>query len=480
MDIVIVGAGEVGQYLADILARESHRVSVVDPDPLKIGRLQETLDVQAVEGDGTRPQVLADAGAGGCDLFVAVTNDDHVNMIAALMGRNLGAGRVIVRLRDTSRLEGYHFFHKRAVGYDVLLSTDELATEEILSTVREHHALEVESFASGRVQLRRLRIRQKSELTADSLADLDLPGGLLVAAISRRDQFFVASGSDRLEIDDQVYVIGRAGDLDQFEALSGARRLGRRSVMIMGGGRVGSRIAEALGTMPGVSVRILERDPERARRIAGSFGSNVMVLVGDATDIDLLNEERISEVNTFIATSADDEDNIIACHLASTLGVGRTVAVLDKASYRKLFDSLHIDKAISPRLLCAKRILRFVRSAAVSSIAVIAEGRAEVLEIEASFGDGKGARKVKNLGLPKGVIIGAVVHGEEVVIPRGDSLVQDGDRLILFTLPKNLESLNQLLGSAGTFATRTIEVEPQGSASGASGGSGASEGSDGA
>lgn len=458
MDIVIVGAGEVGQYLADILAREGHRVSVVDPDPLKIGRLQETLDVQALEGDGTRPQVLADAGASGCDLFVAVTNDDHINMIAALMGRGLGAGRVIVRLRDTGRLTGYHFFHKRAIGYDVLLSTDELATEEILSTVREHHALEVESFASGRVQLRRLRIRQKSELTADSLANLDLPGGLLIAAISRRDQFFVASGSDRLEVEDQVYVIGRSADLDQFEALSGAPRLGRRSVMIMGGGRVGTRLAESLGAMPGVSVRILERDPERARKIAGTFGGNVMVLVGDATDIDLLNEERISEVNTFIATSADDEDNIIACHLASTLGVGRTVAVLDKAAYRKVFDSLHIDKAISPRLLCAKRILRFVRSAAVSSIAVIAEGRAEVLEIEASFSDGKSERKIKNLGLPKGVIIGAVVHGEEVLIPRGDTIVHSGDRLILFTLPKNLESLNQILGNTGAFATQTVVV----------------------
>lgn len=451
MDIVIVGAGEVGQYLADILAREGHRVSVVDPDNLKIGRLQETLDVQALEGDGTRPEVLASAGAGHCDLFVAVTNDDHVNMLAALMGRNLGAKRVIVRLRDTSRLEGYHFFHKRAVGYDVLLSTDELATEEILSTVREHHALEVESFASGRVQLRRLRIRQKSELTADTLANLDLPGGLLVAAIARREEFFVASGSDRLEVDDQVYVIGRSADLDQFEALSGAPRLGRRSVMIMGGGRIGSRLAESLGSMPGVSVRILERDPERAKRIAGTFGNNVMVLVGDATDIDLLNEERISEVNTFIATSADDEDNIIACHLASTLGVGRTVAVLDKAAYRKVFDSLHIDKAISPRLLCAKRILRFVRSDAVSSIAVIAEGRAEVLEIEAGFTDGKNERKVKALGLPRGVIIGAVVHGEDVVIPDGDTIVRSGDRLILFTLPEHLEELNHILGASRTF-----------------------------
>lgn len=446
MEIVIVGAGEVGQYLADILTREGHRVGVVDPDPLKVARLQETLDVQVLHGDGTRPDVLAAAGTGHADLFVAVTNDDQVNMIAALMGKNLGARRVIVRLRDTSRLDGYHWFHKRALGYDVLLSTDDLATEEILGTVRENHALEVESFAGGRVQMRRLRIRNASELTSDVLANLELPGGLLVAAVARREQFFVASGADQLEVDDQVYVIGRASDLDQFEALTGAPRIGRRSVMIMGGGRIGTRLAEALGAMPGVSVRILERDPVRAREIAGNFGGNVMVLVGDATDIELLNEERINEVNTFVATSADDEDNIIACHLASTLGVGRTIAILDKAAYRKVFDSLHIDKAISPRLLCAKRILRFVRHESVATIARIAEGRAEVLEIEARFPSGRAERRVKNLGLPRGVLIVAIVHGEDVVIPRGDTLVRHGDRLILFTLPSNLEELNRLLG----------------------------------
>lgn len=456
MEIVIVGAGEVGQYLADILTRENHRVSVVDPDPQKIARLQETLDVHALLGDGTRPDVLAAAGAGRCDLFVAVTNNDQVNMIAALMGKNLGGRRVIVRLRDTSRLDGYHWFHKRALGYDVLLSTDDLATEEILGTVREHHALEVESFANGRVQLRRLRIRQASELTSDVLANLELPGGLLVAAISRREQFFVATGTDRLEVDDQVYVIGRATDLDQLETLSGAPRLGRRSVMIMGGGRIGMRLAEALGTMPGVSVRILERDPVRAKEIAGNIAGHVMVLVGDATDIELLNEERISEVNTFIATSADDEDNIIACHLASTLGAGRTIAILDKAAYRKVFDSLHIDKAISPRLLCAKRILRFVRAESVSTIAVIAEGRAEVLEIEARFPTGRPDRKVKNLGLPRGVIIGAVVHGEDVIVPRGDTIVRHGDRLILFTLPSNIDELNRLLGHTRSTAASFV------------------------
>jgi trk system potassium uptake protein TrkA len=401
MDIVIVGAGEVGVYLADILSREGHRVSVVDSDPAPVDKLRESLDVQAVHGDGTRAETLNGVGVSQADLFVAVTDNDLVNMLACLVARELGAKRVILRLMDPTRLAGYHFFHKRALGYDVVLSTDELAAEEILSTVREQHALEVESFADGRVQLRRLRISAASELTSDTLANLTLPNGMLVAAISRHDDFFVADGSDRLQVGDQVHLIGRTQDLDQFETLAGARRLPRRGVVIMGGGRIGVRLANELGQLPGVSVRVFERDPERAKEIAGGFPSSVMVLVGDATDI-------------------------------------------DKASYRKVFDSLHIDKAISPRLLCAKRILRFVRASSVRSIAVVAEGRGEVLEFEASFAKGKTEKKVKSLGLPKGVVVGAVVHGEDVTIPRGDTVIHAGDRLILFTLPENLEQLDQL------------------------------------
>lgn len=450
MQTVIVGAGEVGLYLGDILSRQGHRVSIVDSDSEKTKRVREALDASVLDGDGTRAETLNEAGASEADLFVAVTNNDHVNLIACNLAKELGAARVILRLRDVQRLSNYHFFYKRTFGYDVVLSTDELAAEEILATVREQHALEVESFADGRVQLRRLRIRSKSELTSDTLANLSLPSGMLVAAISRSEQFFVAHGSDRLEVGDQVYLIGRREDLDQFEVLSGASKLGRRSVVIMGGGRIGVRLADKLSELPGVSVRILERDAVRAKQIAAEFGQNVMVLVGDATDIDLLSEERIDEANIFIATSADDEDNIIACHLAGTLGVERTVAILDKASYRKVFDSLHIDKAISPRLLCAKRILRFVRSSSVASVAVVAEGRAEVLELVARFGRGRSDRKVKSLGLPKGVVIGAVVHGEEAIIPHGDTVVHEGDRLILFSKPENVEALDSLFEAEET------------------------------
>ena len=443
MDIVIVGAGEVGYHLADILSREEHRVSVVDPDPEQVRRMMEALDVQVIEGDGTRAEVLTRAGASKADILVAVTQGDNENMLACALGKRLGAKRIILRLKDISRLEGYRYFYKQTLGFDVVLSTDELAAEEIIGTVRQHRALEVESFADGRVQLRRLRIREEGELTSETLAGLRLPAGLLLVAVSRRDQFFVPDGTDRLEVDDQVYLIGRGPDLDQFELLAGAPKLGRRSIVIMGGGGVGVRIATRLDKLPGISVRLMERSAARAKAIASGFSRTVMVLVGDSTDLDLLMEERIGEADVFIATTSDDERNMVACQLARSLGVERTVAMVNKASYRQIYDLLGPDRAISPRYLCANHILRFVRSRSVSSIAVIAEGRAEVLELEAHHKDGKSGRKVKNLGLPRGTVLGAIVRSDEVIIPSGDTVVRNGDQVILFTLPENLSAIEE-------------------------------------
>ena len=393
--------------------------------------------------------MLTKAGASKADLVVAVTADDNANMLACTLAKHLGAKRIILRLKDITQLEGYRYFYKQTLGFDVVLSTDELAAEEIIGTVRQHRALEVESFADGRVQLRRLRIREEGELTSDTLAGLRLPTGLLIVAVSRKDEFFVPGGNDRLAVDDQVYLIGRGTDLDQFELLAGAPKLGRRSVVIMGGGGVGVQIARRLDRVPGVSVRLMEKSAARAREIASEFSSAVMVLVGDSTDLDLLMEERIGEANVFIATTTDDERNMVACQLARSLGVERTVAMVNKSSYRQIYDLLGVDRAISPRVLCASHILRFVRSRSVSSIAVIADGRAEVLELEAHHKDGKAERKVKNLGLPRGTVLGAVVRSDDVIIPSGDTIVRDGDQVILFTLPENLSAIEETFRPIG-------------------------------
>jgi len=447
MNIVVVGAGEVGQHLAGVLSREEHSVSVIDPDPSKSRKLMESLDVQALIGDGTRADVLTLAGATKADLLVAVSDDDRVNMLASVVGKKLGAKRVILRLKDPSVLEGYRYFYKAALGFDVVMSTEALAAEEILGLVRERHALEVETFADGRVQLRRLRLREASELTSAPIGELRLPDGVLIAAVSRGADLVIPSGDEILKPDDQVYIIGRSEDLDAFERLAGERVAWRRSVVLMGAGGVGREIARKLRNMPGVSVLVLERDPARARALASEVSGNIMVLAGDATDLDLLQEERISDANVFVATTDDDENNMIACQLAKSLGVERTVAMVNKASYRQLYDFLDgIDQAISPRILCANMILRFVRSGSPKAISVIGGGKGEVLELTAGLRE---PTKVRNLGLPKGAVIGAIVRGDEVTVPSGDAIVRAGDQVIVFAVVGNLAEIERALRSQG-------------------------------
>jgi len=400
-----------------------------------------------VVGDGTRADVLTKAGTSKADLVIAVTDDDHTNMLGSVLSKALGAKRIILRLKDTRPLEEYRYFYKQAIGFDVVLSTEDLAAEEIVNTVREQHALEVESFAGGRVQLRRFRIPDDSPLTQSTLAGLDFPGRVLIVAVSRADRFFVPTGEDQLSTEDQIYMIGSRPDLDTFEQYAGAPELHRRSIVILGAGGVGREIAHKLEGQDGVSIRIIEKDAARARAVAAELSTKVMVLEGDATDLDLLYEERIGEANIFVATSGHDEQNMMACQLAKSLGVERTVAMVNKSSYRQIYDLLGVDMVIAPRILCANRILRFVRSGSVAAIAVIGEGRAQVLELEVHFDDSKGSRKVKSLGLPRGAVIGSLVRGDQVIIPDGDTSLASGDHLIIFTLPENVEQVCSLFSS---------------------------------
>ncbi len=213
-------------------------------------------------------------------------------------------------------------------------------------------------------------------------------------------------------------------------------------------GGVSRAVTRRLVPVQGISIRVIERDPVRAKAFAAEFPSEVMVLDGDASDLDMLHEERIGEANVFIATSGDDEENMVACLLVHSLGTERTIALVNKPSYRQIYDLLGIDQAISPRILCANKILRFVRSGSVSAIAVLGEGKAEVLEVEVHLPGKKTSAKIKTLGLPRGAVIGALLHGDETRVPHGESVVEEGDHVVVFTLPENVEKVLEVFGSS--------------------------------
>ncbi|MFN6192563.1 MAG: Trk system potassium transporter TrkA [Planctomycetota bacterium] len=400
MNILIVGLGEVGSYLAKVLSTEGHSITVVDPDLHRIRRVADLLDVQAVHGDGSRPDVLDKADAHAADLILAVSNDDKVNMLTALFGKRMGAKKTVLRLRDTSAVLRSRTVFRRNLQYDLLLSLDDLAAEELVKTVRQTKGLCVDNFAEGRVQLRRFRVAAGAAPVGQAIKDLRMPQGTIVAAIDRDHEVIVPGGADVLRADDEMIVLGEPRALAAFEGRMGHAPAATRSVVVSGRTGIAKQLAQAL-QRDRVDVRVVVDDRVEAEHLSEAL-KGVTVLHADATDLNFMQDEHVGESDAFLGVAEEDERNLMSCQLAKSLGVARAVALVNKPDYVSLYQRLGIDVAVSPRLLCANRILAFVRSRSISTISTIEEGKAEVLELELPSGSDLVGKALKDAGFPRG------------------------------------------------------------------------------
>lgn len=445
MNILIVGLGEVGSYLAKVLSTEGHAVTIVDQDLHRMRRVADLLDVQSVHGDGSRPDVLDRAEAHRADLVLAVSNDDKVNMLTCLFGKRIGAKKTVLRLKDTTAFRRSKTFFRKNLLYDLLLSLDDLAAEEIVKTVRLNQAVGVDNFAEGRVQMRRFKLDESSNFVGVAVKDLKIPQGVLITAIDRDHEVIVPGGSDVLAVGDEIFVLGEPRSIAAFEKRTGARPHYLKSIVVYGSSGVAVQVCQAMQRY-NVAVRAIVDDRVEAERLSEIL-EGVVVLHAEATDLNLLQEERVGEANAFLGISDEDELNLMSCQLARNLGVGRTVALVQKPDYVSLYQQLGIDVAVSPRLLCANRILAFVRSRSISTIATIEEGKAEVLEIEVQPGSRLVGSKLKDAGFPRGCVVGAITREEgEVLIPTGEDEIQAHDQMVIFVLERVVDDVMHLAG----------------------------------
>ena len=445
MNILIVGLGEVGTYLAKVLSTEGHSITVVDPNLERMRSVADLLDVQAVSGDGSRPDVLDKAEAHSADLLLAVSSDDKVNMLCCLFGKRMGAKKTVLRLRDTSAVRRSKTFYRKNLQHDLLLSLDDLAAEEIVKTVRQSKALGVENFAEGKVQMRRFRIPESGPYSGKLLKDVKMPAGMLIVAIDRDHDVIVPGGGDELLEGDEIFALGEPKAISSFEKKIGDRRAAPRNVVVFGGARISKQVCQAL-QREHVNVKIIVEDRAEAEELSEAL-ADVVVLHGSATEINLLHEEHVESSDAFLGISDQDERNLMSCQLARNLGTRRTVALVHKPDYVSLYQQLGIDVAISPRLLCANRILAFVRSRSISSIATIEEGKAEVLEIEVQAGSKLVGKKVRDAGLPRGCVIAAITREDgSIVIPGGDDEILASEQMVLCVLEKVVDEVLALAG----------------------------------
>ncbi len=445
MNVLIVGLGEVGTHLAKVLSQEGKAVTVLDSDPHRLRHVSESLDVRAILGDGSRPDFLDKADAAAADLLLAVSNDDNVNMLTCLFGRRMGAKKTVLRVKDLSSIRRNRTFFRRNLQYDLVLSLEDLAAEEIVKTVRQNQAVGVETFAEGRIQLRRLRLNEDSVLLGKPVKGLKLPRGVLIAAIDREHEIIIPGGDDQLEAKDEIFALGEPKAVASLEKKTGVRPTYLRNVVMYGHSGIVRHVCELLNRLR-AQTRVLVDDRARAEELSAELEGPV-VLHGDGTDLALLQEERVGDADAFLGLSDDDERNLMSCQLARSLGVARTVALVKKSDYVSIYETLGIDVAVSPRLLCATRILSFIRSGSVSTIATFEEGKAEVLEVEIRPGSKLIGRTLAKAGFPRGCVVGAIARTTgEIVIPRGEDEILAGDSVVLFALKGVVDRVADLAG----------------------------------
>jgi trk system potassium uptake protein TrkA len=446
MKTVIIGAGEVGFHIAERLSREGHDIVIIERDPVARDRVRERLDVMTVEGNGSSPRALEEAGIRDADLIIAVADIDEVNISACILAKEYGVPRRIARVRDPDFSENPFVDHGRRLGIDLLINPNIVVANEIVTLIKTPAAAEVGRFAEGRVLMLGLQIGGDAPIVDRRLRTLrafHATTPFLVVAIYRDGKLIVPDGETVVEAGDHVYFISKRESINPILTLLGKKESIVERIFLIGGGRTGLRVAQQL-EREHFHIRLIERNAERCEELSRLL-SKTLVLKGDGTDIRSLMEEGIADADA-VATVTDDEGtNILAALLAKEQGAKKAIALIKRPHLLHLLPHLGIDAAVSPRVCTANVILRYVRKGRVVSIFEIPESEdAETLEMVVPAGSHVAGRSIREVGLPPGAIIGAVVHQDEILIPKGDTVLHPDDRIVVFALSAAIAALERL------------------------------------
>ncbi|SFO02112.1 Trk system potassium transporter TrkA [Xenorhabdus japonica] len=441
MKIIILGAGQVGRTLAENLVDENNDITVVDTDTDRLRQLQDKFDLRVVNGHGSHPKVLREAGAEDADMLVAITNSDETNIVACQIAYSLfNTPNRIARIRSQEYIrESEKLFHPDDIPIDYLISPEQLVTDYIYKLIQYPGALQVVNFAEGRVSIVAVKAYYGGSLVGNALSSLreHMPHiNSKVAAIFRQDRPIRPQSSTIIEAGDEVFFVAASQHIRAV--MSELQRLEKpyKRIMIVGGGNVGAGLA--LRLEKDYSVKLIEHNQKRATELAELLHDTI-VFYGDASDQELLAEEHIEQVDVFIALTNDDEANIMSAMLAKRMGAKKAMVLIQRSAYVDLVQGGVIDIAISPQQATVSALLGHVRKADIVSVFSLRRGVAEAIEAIA-HGDEHTSkvvgRRIGDIKLPSGTTIGAIVRNEEVIIDNDHSVIQQGDHVIMFITDK--------------------------------------------
>lgn len=439
MEIVLIGAGRMGQGLAGRLIEEGHNLTVVDRGADKLEHISNYLDVMTLQGNGADYETLTEAGAGDADLLLAVTSDDAVNMLCCLTARKLGVKNTVARVRTMEYYRQLVFF-KEELGLSLVFNPERDAAAEISRVLRIPSAAKVESFAKGRAEMVEFIITEDMPICGLKLMKMrDRYGsGILVSAVEHEGSVLIPRGSYTLSAGDSVHLVGAPAKMSAFFKAIGTYKRSVRDVMILGGGRISLYLGRELLDV-GIRVKIIEEDPQHCEVIKEIL-PKAEVLLGDGTDPQLLEEEGVRTTDAFVALTGSDQNNIITSMFAARSGAGKVITKINQDVFRTMIGSHRLESFVTPTNIAADNIVQYVRAmqnsldaSGIESLHEIADGKAEVLEFmirkDAPYLD----KPIRSLNIRPDTLLAAIIRGNECIIPGGDDCVKLHDSVIAVT-----------------------------------------------
>lgn len=444
MKIIIAGAGDVGFHLAELLSFENQDIILIDTNQEVLDYAATHLDVLALRGDSSSMDVLEQANVQHAGLVLAVTTSEKTNMITAILAKRMGAKRTIARVRSGEYLEEEKNMIFKDLGVDALISPQQLAAREIHRLVAQCSFTDVFEFEDGKINLVGFTINELSPLVNVRIRDLDeMSHGidLNVIAILRGNRTIMPEGETILRMGDHVYFITKRDQIGRLEETVGIQRRKVRKVMILGGTQLGLITAKLLEQE--YSVTLIEADKERCKELA-EYLDNTLIINGRASNIELMEEEGLNNMDAFIALTPNSETNIIASLTAKNHGVFKTIAQVENKEYIHLSQRIGVDTLINKKLIAANNIFRYVRKGRIEAITSMQGVDAEVIEFVVHKNNRLTRTPIAKLHLPSTALIGGVIRGEESLIPDGDFVLQVNDKVIVFALPEAISRLEKL------------------------------------
>ncbi len=440
MRVIVIGAGEVGSSIAADLS-SSHEVVVVERDPDRAEALTYELDVLAIEGDGTSLETLEEAGLADADMVIASTDSDEANIVACATAKTVDDAFTIARVKKVGYLRTWER-SGQAFDVDFMVSTDLLTARRVVSIAKLPGARDVDTFVDGVVRMAEFEVRKGTPIAGQTVAEADRFSSLTFAAVLRNGGVVIPDGDSVLEVGDDVVVIGSPDSVGEFARdLSAGAVEDVGDVVVFGGGAVGYQTAR-LFEESDLECRLVENDPDRARQLAEDL-PDTLVMESDATDREFLDREHVGDADLVVTALDSDERNLLVSLLAKRLGADRAVAIVETPAYAPLFETVGVDVAVNPRDVVAEEITRFTHDREMENVSLIEDSRAEVIEVELDDGSLLTDRTIATAidDLPAGVVIGAVTRDGALVIPRGDTVLERGDHVVLFVDEANFDDV---------------------------------------